>query len=49
LEFVCLVFGLVDLWGFSGKTGLTGLQNWSDRFGQSCVLEEIFMEQVFLW
>jgi hypothetical protein len=41
-EFVCVVFGLVDLWGISG-------QNRSDRFGQRCVLEENFLEQVFLW
>jgi hypothetical protein len=42
LEFVCLVFGFVVLWGFSGR-------NRCDRFGQKCVLEEIFLEQVFLW
>jgi hypothetical protein len=35
--------------GFLGETGVTGLQNRSDRFGQRCVLEEIFLEQVFLW
>jgi hypothetical protein len=39
-----LIFG-----GFLGKTSLTSLPNRSDQFGQMCVLEEIFLEQVFLW
>jgi hypothetical protein len=44
-----VVFGvrLLGFWpcyslGFSGR-------NRCDRFGQRCVLEEIFLEQVFLW
>jgi hypothetical protein len=38
LEFVCLDFDLVVLWGFLGETGVTGLQNRSDRFylGSKC-------------
>jgi hypothetical protein len=48
LEFVCLVFGLVDLWGFSGQNRSDRFGNRTDWFGQKCVLEEIFLEQVFL-
>jgi hypothetical protein len=36
-----LGFVLFDLWGFSG-------QKQFDQLGQRCVLEEIFLEQVFL-
>jgi hypothetical protein len=45
LGFLALLF----FGGFLGETGVTSLQNRSDRFGQRCVLEEIFLEQVFLW
>jgi hypothetical protein len=44
-----LGFWPCSLEGFLGETGVTGLQNRSDRFGQRCVLEEIFLEQVFVW
>jgi hypothetical protein len=53
-SFVAVGVGLLGFWPccslgiFLGETGVTGLQNWSDRFGQKCVLDEIFLEQVFL-
>jgi hypothetical protein len=52
-SFVAVGVRLLGFWpcsleGFLGETGVTGLQNRSDRFGQRCVLEEI-LEQVFVW